>query len=339
MRIAVIGAGAVGGTLAALLHRAGHEVDITARGDHLRAIQENGLRMRGAWGTHVASVAAAERLARPPDLAIVATKIADAPDAMSANAGYLRDVPVVVVQNGLGGLRLAGRALPSADMVGGLALFAASFSRPGEVTVTAAAPLILGVPGRAPTLGALAAKEVLEAVLPVQVSGNFEGAQWTKLLINGINAVPAITGLSVQDAVGHRNLRKVITRSMQETARVGAATGVRFDPIGPLLRHRIWVFAHLPVRFAQGLPMGLARGMGSVPNPGSTLQSIRRGRLTEIDYLNGAVVDAAKDTPLTAPVNEALVAMVHQVERTGRHLPAVEVLRRTRVSAVRGAVR
>ena len=328
MRVAVIGAGAVGGTIAALLHRAGHEVDVTARGDNLRALQERGLHLTGAWGNHVAPVAAAERLGRPPELAFVTAKIADADDAMSGSAGYLRGIPVVVVQNGLDGVRGARRVLPHSDVVGALALFAASLVRPAEVTVTAAAETILGVPGAAPTIPVLTARDLLDPVLPVRVTGNFAGAQWTKLVINEVNALPAITGLSVQATLADPRLRAVVTRSMQETVRVAAAAGVRFDPISGLGNAALRAFGHLPVRLAQAVPARMARRMGATPNPGSTLQSIRRGRPTEIDGLSGAVVAEAARLGVTAPVNAALVAMVHEVEASSTHLSTAEVLRR-----------
>jgi 2-dehydropantoate 2-reductase len=68
--------------------------------------------------------------------------------------------------------------------------------------------------------------------------------------------------------------------------------------------------------------------MGDVPNPGSTLQSIRRGQLTEIDYLNGAVVAEAAAHGLGAPVNAAIVALVHEVEATGQFLSPADVVSR-----------
>ena len=74
MRIAVIGAGAVGGAIAALLVRAGHEVEVTARGAHLTAMRENGIRLTGAWGEYTAAVLASEQLNRGAELVIVATK-------------------------------------------------------------------------------------------------------------------------------------------------------------------------------------------------------------------------------------------------------------------------
>src|SRR5690554_6905444 len=102
MRIAVLGAGAMGGVIAALLHRAGHDIEVTARGAGVEAIRRHGLRLSGAWGEHRAFVSAGSALTRSPELAIVATKAMDAAAAVRANAHLLDGVPVVVVQNGMG---------------------------------------------------------------------------------------------------------------------------------------------------------------------------------------------------------------------------------------------
>ena len=78
MRVGIIGAGAIGGSIAALLARAGHDVEVTARGAHLEAIRERGIVLTGAWGDFTAGVVANETLTRAPELAIVATKAQDA---------------------------------------------------------------------------------------------------------------------------------------------------------------------------------------------------------------------------------------------------------------------
>lgn len=140
MRIGVIGAGAVGGTFAALLAADGHEVEVTVRGDNLAAIHTDGLRLDGGWGDHHAPLAAAAVLSTTPELAILATKAHDAATALAANATRLEGVPIVVVQNGLGGLDAAHRELPRAPLLGALALFAASYLEPGHVTVTGPTP-------------------------------------------------------------------------------------------------------------------------------------------------------------------------------------------------------
>ncbi|MEW5096630.1 ketopantoate reductase family protein [Clavibacter michiganensis] len=327
MRIGVLGAGAVGGTLAALLERAGHEVDVTARGPHLRAIQDGGLRLAGGYGDHVARVAAAERLGRPPELAIVATKIADARDAMTENAGWLRGIPVLVVQNGLSAITMGVECLPRSQVVGGLALAATSLTEPGLVTVTSPVGMQIGSADGPGGAGVALVREVLDPVMPITVAPDFRGAQWTKLVINGINAVPAVTGLSVQAVIAEPVLRRIVTRAMQETVRTGLARGVTFGRLGGLTHRRLRLFASLPLPFAERLPVSLARNMGQVPNPGSTLQSIRRNRLTEVDHLNGAVSALAPGAGQDARVNAALVQLVHGVEASGRHISPAELAR------------
>lgn len=310
MRIAVIGAGAVGGAFAARLAGSGHDVAVTARGAHLAAIQQHGIHLRGAWGSIDAPVTASELLHETPEIAIIATKAQDAAEALRDNADYLHGIPVLVVQNGLHGIATGRRELPASVVSGGLAMFAASYLSPGEITITAAGPTFVGGDGAAWIASAL-------PELELQVVRDFAGAQWSKLVVNQVNALPAITGLSAQETIGSTKLRRMLVASMKETVRVGLAKKVHFASLSGLSHGLLRVFELSPFVLAQIVPMLMARRMGAVPNPGSTLQSIKRGQLTEIDYLNGAVVAAAAEVGLPAPVNSRLVELVHEVELTG----------------------
>ena len=325
MRIGVIGAGAVGGAIAALLARGGHEVEVTARGDNLRAIQADGIRLTGTWGDFTAHVTAGETLTRAPGLAIVTTKAEDARAAILPDAKLLNGVPVVVVQNGLEAIAGTKPLLPRSDIVGALAMYASSLVEPGHIAITTAGTTYVGGAGDLPARYAIS---ILEEVMPTELTHNFEGAQWTKLLVNQVNGLPAITGLSVQEVIAHPLLRRVLTRSMRENVRIGLASGVRFAPLQGLSGTRLRLFVSAPLPLAEALPKLMARRMGPTPNPGSTLQSIRRGGMTEIDYLNGAVVAAATRIGRTAPVNAAIVDLVHEVERTREFLTPEQVAAR-----------
>ena len=320
-RVAVIGAGAIGGTIAALLDAVGHDVTVTARGEHLTAIREHGLRLKGGYGTHTAAVTALERLEATPDVAILATKATGAVAALEANRGSLQDVPLLVVQNGLGGERVAADLLGHPRVAGGIALMAANSMEPGVITVTAPGDTIVGG-----TEGARFAALLGEA-LPTSETPSIEGAQWTKLLINMVNALPAIVGHSVQDVIRDPGLRRVMLASMRETARIGLASGVRFQPLQGLTPLLVRVVAFAPRRIAQHVPLRIKDRLGDVPNLGSTQQSVRRRQPTEVDHINGAVVAAAARIGWEAPVNASLVELVHEVERTGRFLPASAVRR------------
>ncbi|CAN5189323.1 2-dehydropantoate 2-reductase [soil metagenome] len=328
MRIGVVGAGAVGGAIAALLARLGHEVEVTARGAHLEAIQEHGILLSGAWGEYRAQVDAGEELTRGVELVIVATKAQDAPAAIRDNLAVLQGIPLVVIQNGLDSITNAKKASPRSDIVGGLATFASSYLSPGRITVTTAGSLYLGVAAPGSDVPARYAARVLADALPTTLVPNFAGAQWTKLVINQVNALPAITGLSVQDVVAQGALRRVMTASMRENVRVGLARKVRFETLQRLSHRGLRLFSVLPLWLGQVLPALMSRRIGATPNPGSTLQSIRRGQATEIDYLNGAVVRAAQEIGMQAPVNAALVELVHEVEARQEFFTPAEVVDR-----------
>ncbi len=336
-RIGVLGAGAVGGALAALLDRAGHEVLVTARGEHADALRAHGLLLTGGWGESVHPLAVVDRLPADLDLVVLATKAHDSAAALEA-ARACDGVPVVVVQNGLGGADAVRDALPHSPVAIGLALFAASLVGPGRIAITGPAGLTLGGDAAALAVALPLLTEALPA--PVGTASDVLGAQWTKLLVNQVNALPAITGLSVQQVVAHDALRRLLVASMRETAAVGRALGVAWATIGPVgpaavdallaehaapggsLPGETLPSPSLPCETLPGeeVPRALAAGMGDEPNPASTLQSIRRGRTTEIDALNGAVVAAGVRAGIATPVNAALVALVHGVERSGAFL-------------------
>lgn len=326
MKIGIIGAGALGGTFAALLSRAGHEVEVTARGDGLAAIREHGIRVSGGYGNVQANVAVAETLSTRPDLVLVCTKAQDAEAAISLNADLVDGVPVVVVQNGLDGVATAARLLPRSSCMGVLSIIAANYTEPGTVRITTPATSYLGRGDGPADAECTEVARVLSDAVPVVAIDGFRGAQWTKLIVNMLNAVPAIVGESVQDVVDDRRLRRVVAASMRETVRVGIARGIRFGSLQGLGNRRLRLFARVPVTIGQVLPWLMRVRMGDVPNLGSTQQSLRRGQPTEIDFLNGVVVREASVAGLDAPVSRALTALVHEVERRGAPLPHSRVL-------------
>ncbi|TFC90514.1 MULTISPECIES: ketopantoate reductase family protein [Cryobacterium] len=328
MKIAVIGAGALGGTFATLLARAGHEVTVTARGPALAVIRAEGISLTGAFGGTRQYPLALERLVETPQLTLVCTKAQDAAAAIGDNARVLDGSPVIVVQNGLDGVRTASALLPCSDCFGALSIMAANYTAPGQVAITTAAPTYIGRGTGVADTVTRAWRDVLSSAVPTVALDNFVGAQWTKLVVNMLNALPAITGLSVQEVVDHTGLRRVMTESMRETVRVGMKRGVRFGSLQGLGDGPLRTFSRLPTGLGQVLPLRLRSRMGDVPNLGSTQQSLKRGQLTEIDYLNGAVVREATLAGVRVPVNELLTALVHEVEARGVPLSTYDVLER-----------
>ena len=331
MRIAVIGAGAVGGLLAALAARAGQEVLVTARGEHAEAIASAGLHVDGGWGEWVAAVELLESIPNPSgddpsgralDLLVLATKAHDSATALAPWSSH-DGTPVLVLQNGLGGEQAVRDALPHSPVAIGLALFAVSLTGPGRITVTGPNGLTLG----GDPMAVAVAEPLLRDALPagLVIADDIHGAQFTKLLVNQVNALPAITGLSVQQTVADPALRAVLARGIVETVAVGDAVGVRWGRIGSLDADAVSAVRTGGTAAAEDLAQHLAAGMGDVPNPASMLQSIRRGRTTEVEAINGVIVALGAECDVPTPVNAALVSLVHAVERSGEHPAPAEL--------------
>lgn len=310
MRIAVLGAGAIGGCIAASLDAAGHELVVVARSS-APVLRAHGIRLEGAFGRHHARPEVVDALVEPPDAAILATKTIDSAAALAPSRAALADVPVLAVQNGLDGHGRVVRILMHDRVAAGLGTWAANALEPGVVRVTAAGETVVGGPE-----GERFAELLADAMPDVRLAASIEGAQWAKLCVNAVNAVPAAVGLSMQEVAAAPPLLRVTAAAMREAALAAIASGVALERVGSVGPETIGTLA-ASIEEAQVVPLRMAEGFGDVPNLGSTQQSIRKGQPTEIDDLAGAIVEASARLGLDAPVNAGLVALVHEVERTG----------------------
>jgi len=326
MRIAVIGAGAIGSAMGALLGRAGHEVTLVGRAAHVAAIRAVGLQVDGCLGSFTAPLAATERLEQPPELALVTTKTHDLQQALRSQRTALAEVPVVVIHNGVRGLELATEVLPAHHVWSGVTLMIATYLVPGRVSLAAQGWLLIGRaagPLDAPT-AALAA--VLNGALPTSGSANIRAAQWTKLIVNLNNALAAVSGLDSAGVLADAVLPRLSIGLMREGLRVVERAGIRLASLPDLSAAQLRLAVRLPLWLAVRLAARKARGV-RVAGPvwGSTLQSLTRGQLTEIDYLNGEVVRLGQQVGLPTPLNARVVELVHEVERSGRHIHPSEL--------------
>ncbi|MGO1542941.1 MAG: ketopantoate reductase family protein [Gulosibacter sp.] len=337
MRISVIGLGAVGGALAALLDRAGHEVTAVARPETAAVLSDRGLTLHGSRGEHNARLMVSASPTSDAELVLVAVRSYDTVSALPPHAEAIGEAPVLLLQNGLDGPDIAARILgrdASQGIFAGLALFPATRISRSEVRLTGPGGLRVGAahPGEHAMAEVIA--KVLNDAVPTVTTTNLRGALWSKLLVNHVNALPAITGTSVQSVCRHPLLRHVLAQALTDAVLTADAARVRFAGVGVIEpAHVARIRAGRALEVVTGR---LATAFGIVPNPASTLQSIRRGQPTEIEDLDGAVVRAAAAMRMRAPIHEVMVEMVHEVSRTGQFVSASrvadEVARRQRES-------
>ncbi len=320
-KIAIIGAGAIGSTLGALLVRNGGEVTLIGRPAHVAAICRDGLHVDGQLGEFTVSVKATETLDFRPDLVLLTVKTQDVVAAVRDNLAYLTDVPLVTLQNGVRSDELVAGLLPRAQLLSAVVRVSATHLSPGRVTVLDRGTLVLGRPfGRRDAQVEQVAR-VLNQVVPTHVSDNIQGAHWLKLLVNLNNALPALTDSPMSRVAVDPYLSRLGVGLMREGLRVADGAGIRLEALPQMSVGLIRLVGRLPMGVATRMLGAMARRI-DVRSPllGSTLQSIRRGRPTEIDYLNGEVVKQGKQLGVLTPLNATVVELVHGVERTGQFL-------------------
>ena len=312
--IAIVGAGAVGSLLGGLLAHAGHRVTLIGRSEHIRAIKKEGLHINGASGSFTVECPAAESLMSPPDIIILAVKMQDLESACRTIAPLVKNVPVMTLQNGIGSDALAGSILGKEKIVGGVVLFNAQYSTPGHVTHGSEGALMVGnVPG-ADEKHLQTVSELLDGIVPVRVSDNFAGIRWTKLFINLIgNSFDALTGIPLGTCMQSRGVSKAAVYVLREAYTITQKTGVTLGSLPGIPAAAFTSVIAMPVPVASRSLRQITKKFTTVS---STLQSLRRGKPTEIDYLNGEIVRFGKKLNIPTPCNTKVVELIKEIEKT-----------------------
>ena len=291
MDICVFGAGSLGSLVGGLLAD-DHEVTLVGREPHVRAVRKRGLQLAGEFDRTVYPGATTD----PPasaDLVLVTVKSFDTAAAAAQLAGGAFDA-VLSLQNGMGNEETLA-AHVSAPVLAGTCTYGARLTDPGVVECTGVGGVALGPPDGGSSELADRVGTALAAGLETTVAGDMPRRLWAKLAVNaGINAVTALARVPNGDLVDGP-ARTVAHDAASETARVAATAGVDI--------------ADAPDRT-------LEIAEATAPNLSSMHQDVRGGTRTEIDAINGYVVEQA-DQP--APVNATLTALVRAWERGQGH--------------------
>ncbi|MGA8848755.1 MAG: 2-dehydropantoate 2-reductase [Dehalococcoidia bacterium] len=331
MKIAVIGAGAVGSVIGGLLSKAGEDVTLIGRKAHVEAINQNGLILDGESGKTVIRVKAAENLDFKPDLALLTVKSQDVESSVKRVQPFLSGTLVVTMQNGVQSDDLVAGVLGKENIISSVVLFNGEFLEPGKAyysSLFSKTALLIGEPFVAKGNRLQSLSALFDKALPTEMSEDIRGAHWTKLLQNLNNAVPAVTGLSVQEGNQYPQIRELNINLMKEGLEVIRLAEIKTPPVPGTPLSSMEAMAQMPLPEASSIMKNLIESLGKLPILGSTLQSIRRGKSTEIDYLNGEIVNLGKKKGIPTPVNSLIVELVHQVETTGKFLTVDELTQR-----------
>jgi 2-dehydropantoate 2-reductase len=308
MKICILGAGALGCAMGGVLTEAGHEVWLVNRRQvHVSAMNRIGLTMREDGVDRVVRVFAATHCADvslasgPVDLVVVLVKSFDTRAAVESARPIIGEATLLLsLQNGLGHEDILSELVGAHRVLAGKTYAGGVLLAPGHI--------IVGTRGKETHIGELdgriseralhIAERFSEAGLPTTVSDNIMGIMWDKLLVNvATGALSGITGLAYGELYRVPEIEACAVAAVAEAMAVARTRGIRLSTNDP---REPWVKA------AEGLPPEFKASM---------LQSLEKGSVTEIDFVNGSVLRWGARLGIATPVNQALVACIKGVER------------------------
>lgn len=299
-KVAVVGAGAVGGYFGGMFARAGVPVVLIGRPALVKAVQHSGLRIDSFQFQNTVHPEASTELAAAAgaDVVLFCVKTTDTASVAKELAGILpRDALVVSMQNGVSNAEDI-RTVSGIDALPAVVYVAASVPTPGTVKHLGRGDIVVGPKNERTEKIA----EIFEAAgITCRISENIQGELWTKLIWNcALNAVSALGRVTYGEIIESEDARKVVEAAVYETLRVAHAKGIQ--PAG----------LEDPQAAIAG-SFKIAEQMKGTRS--STAQDLARDKRTEIDSLNGYVASLGEKLGVPTPVNHTLYTLVKLYER------------------------
>jgi 2-dehydropantoate 2-reductase len=293
MKVAVVGAGAVGCYYGGMLARAGHDVTLIGRPQHVEAIKRQGLRLETqAFDERIRVSASSEGSAvQRAQLVLFCVKSTDTESAAAAIKAHLApDALVLSLQNGVENADRLRAILPQ-DVLAAVVYIATEMAGAGHVKHHGRGELIIERSRASDEV----ARALIAAGVPVDISDNVRGALWMKLILNcAYNALSAITQLPYGRLVKGTAITTVMRDVVDECVAVARADGVTIPG---------------------DVAAGVRKIAETVPDQhSSTAQDLARGKPSEIDHLNGLIVRRGEALGVATPTNRMLYAIVKLIE-------------------------
>jgi 2-dehydropantoate 2-reductase len=308
MNILVLGAGAIGSVFGGFIAKAGHHVCLIARHSHLAAIKERGLLIEGIWGEHVVDTIAGyeslpavkENVNQSYDVILLTVKSYDTEPMLKALTACFPDPPPVVsLQNGLGNLEKIEAYVGREKTIGGRVIFGVEFIEPGRVKVTVSADktMLGGLPGGIERAIVENFAQILTAAgIPAEATDSIEKYIWGKVLYNcALNGLATVMKMHYGALLAHEGSREIMRQIVAEIFTVIRAKSIELDWKTP--------DEYTEQLFSKLIPL-------TFDHHPSMLQDILRHKRTEIDALNGAVVQKGMEKDIDLPYNWAITKLI-----------------------------
>ena len=320
MRVAIYGAGSLGTILGAFISKAGVPIELINRNKaHVEALQAKGAQVVGTMNFNQPVVAyTPDQMSGEYDILFLMTKQQHNAEVVQMLKGFLAsDGVLVTFQNGLPEMQIAD-VLGEERVLGCTVAWGATMQSPGVCELTSepdALSFSLGAVSEKKSKHFTKVKELLEKMGTVDVEENFLGTRWSKLLINAaFSGMSAVLGCTFGEAAGPKASRRIVQKLIKECIDVCQVGGIRIEPVQgkdivKLLNYtnalkRAFSFFIIPIAIRKHAKL-----------KASMLQDLEKGKLTEVDAINGAVSEYGRKVGFPTPANDKVVEIIHRIER------------------------
>lgn len=320
MRIAIYGAGSLGTILGAYISRAGVAIDLINRNKaHVEALQSKGAIVVGTVQFVQPVIAyTPDAMSGQYDIVFLMTKQQHNAEVVAMLKDYLApDGVLVTFQNGLPEVQIA-EVLGEERVLGCAVAWGATLQSPGVCELTSepdALSFSLGAISKYRSKYFDKVRELLELMGTVVVEENFLGTRWSKLLINAaFSGMSAVLGCSFGEAAGLRESRRVVQMLIKECIDVCQQGGIRIEPVQGKDIVKLLNYTN-PIKKAFSffiIPIAIRK---HAKLKASMLQDLEKGKLTEVDAINGAVSAFGRKVGFPTPTNDRVVEIIHRIER------------------------
>ena len=320
MRTAIYGAGSLGTILGAFISKAGEPVELINRNKaHVEALNASGAKVVGTMQFEQKVTAyTPDQMSGEYDIIFLMTKQQNNKEVVQMLKGFLApDGVLVTFQNGLPEMQIAS-VLGEERVLGCTVAWGATMQSPGVCELTSepdALSFSLGSISSTRSRHFDKVKELLEKMGTVDVEDNFIGTRWSKLLINAaFSGMSAVLGCTFGEAAGPKESRRIVQALIKECIDVCAAGRIRIEPVQgkdivKLLDYKGAVKKAISFFI---IPLAIRK---HARLKASMLQDLEKGKLTEVDAINGAVSDYGRKVGVPTPMNDKVVEIIHGIER------------------------
>jgi len=327
LKFLVVGAGAVGGITAALLRRNGFNVEIVCKyDDYATLLSDKGIEISGACGKFnikIPAFASVSQVGEEKDIVLLATKATDMMEAVHSIDSILKkDGFLISMQNGICEDNLAS-VIGRNRIIGCVTGWGATMESAGKLVMTSTGDFIVGYLDRETDDFLSEIAEILSVVVPVKTTNNITGHKYSKLIINScITSLGAICGLYLGRMLMIRKVRNIFIEIIREEVKLAEKMNIQIEVFGGKLDFKKFIEGGGLIQEMRRHIILIIIGYRYRKLKSSGLQSLERGKLTEVDFLNGYIVKNGELFGVPVPVNTIILNMLHQIEQKKRVIAA-----------------